>query len=171
MSDILQNIKVVVTVTDSAGTALVGASVSLSPVASGSTGKTVSDGTCTLIVPYGTYTAGASMTGFVTASGVAISDGNATCTLNTVTGNGIIKATATGTASANLAGAKVTATPSSGTTVTGTTNSSGVAAISAVAKSYSVVASMSGYSDSSSQTALVTSGGSVSLSLGLTKND
>lgn len=75
-------ISITITVTDSKGTFLVGATGYLDPSATGSSGTTGRGGTVTLSVPDGTFTACASMTVYVTKTGVSISDGSATVALD-----------------------------------------------------------------------------------------
>ncbi|MBS1536601.1 MAG: carboxypeptidase regulatory-like domain-containing protein [Bacteroidetes bacterium] len=168
MQDPIGNISIKVIVTDSAGVALVGASVSLSPTVVGGSGVTDKEGKCNMIVVSNTYTVNVSMPGFVSQSGLPVnSNGEVPCSLSPNSGNGVINATVSASTGGVIAGATVTATPSSGTANTGTTNTNGIAAISVVAGSYGVVASMTGFTNSASQTALVPSGGSVSLSFSL----
>jgi hypothetical protein len=182
MEDVKQGTPITVTVKDSAGDPLVNATGSITPVGGGTSvsGATDADGSVRLSTVAGvTYTAGGSMSGFQNNSNVPVGNNAATVTLQTDTGNGLIRATVTSSASGNAAisGATVTATPSGGTAVSGTTNTSGIAAISVAAAervgtTYSVDAKKSGYTPdpTPAQTTTVTKGNNNSLSFTLTPN-
>ncbi len=173
---------IIVTVQDSSGDALVGATGTVTPQpGSGSSsvsGTTPDNGKVTLAVTSGiTYTAGGSMTGFQNKSNVPVANGNATVSLTMDSGNGIIKATVTTSAvgHAPIAGATVTATPTGGSGIARTTNTSGVAINSVAAAAergttYSVVASKSGFVTSLAQSTTVTQGTTNDLSFTLTPN-